>query len=78
LTPRISAALWCRKSTTFKEAHMQRSTTGPDLGDIVILLLAGTLSGLRDRLQHDGFEDAALFVADLTQRCDTYLADGEL
>jgi hypothetical protein len=26
----------------------------PDLGDLVIVLLAGTLAGLRDRLEDDG------------------------
>jgi hypothetical protein len=46
-----------------------------DLGDLVIVLLAGTLAGLRDRLWDDGFHTAADVVADLTARCDHYLVD---
>ena len=49
--------------------------TKPDLGDLVVLLLAGTLAGLRDRLEADGFENASGFVADLTTRCDEYIAE---
>jgi hypothetical protein len=45
-----------------------------DLGDLVILLLAGTLAGLRDRLNTDGFTDAADLVADLVERTDEYVA----
>jgi hypothetical protein len=47
----------------------------PDLGDLVIVLLAGTLSGLRDRLEDDGFSGASVFVAELTKRCDSYLEE---
>lgn len=50
-------------------------TTNPELGDLVIVLLAGTLAGLRDRLLDDGFHIAADVVADLTYRCDRYLED---
>ncbi len=50
-------------------------TKTPDLGDLVIVLLASTLAGLRDRLNDDGFSDASEFVAELTDRCDTYLAE---
>ena len=50
-------------------------TTTPDLGDLVIVLLAGTLTGLRDRLWDDGFRPAADLVADLAYRCDRYLED---
>jgi hypothetical protein len=46
---------------------------GPDLGDLVVMLLTSTLSGLRDRLADDGFLEASELVADLTTRCDTYL-----
>ena len=46
-----------------------------DLGDIVILLLAGTLAGLRDRLYSDGFTRAAELVADLVEAADTYLTE---
>ena len=46
---------------------------GPDLGDLVLVLLAGSLSGLRDRLQTDGYSDAASVVADLIEMTDEYL-----
>jgi hypothetical protein len=45
----------------------------PDLGLLVVVLLAGTLAGLRDRLVDDGFDDAAELVADLTEMADDYL-----
>ena len=45
----------------------------PDLGDLVVVLLAGTLAGLRDRLAQDGFEPAAELVADLVDIADDYL-----
>lgn len=45
----------------------------PDLGDLVVVLLAGTLAGLRDRLAEDGFEPAAELVADLVEIADDYL-----
>ena len=47
--------------------------TERDLGDLVIVLLAGTLAGLRDRLDSDGFGKASEFVAELTDRCDRYV-----
>ena len=46
---------------------------GPDLGDLVVVLLASTLAGLRDRLAEDGFEPAADLVADLVEVADDYL-----
>lgn len=45
----------------------------PDLGDLVIVLLASTLAGLRDRLAHDGFDPAAELVGDLVDITDDYL-----
>ena len=45
-----------------------------DLGDFVVVLLAGTLAGLRDRLAADGFERAAELVADLVDDLDAHLA----
>ena len=45
----------------------------PDLGDLVVVLLASTLAGLRDRLADDGFHDAAELVADLTDVADDYI-----
>ena len=52
------------------------SRRAPDLGDLVIVLLASTLAGLRDRLAKDGFVDAADFVADLVEAADGYAAGG--
>jgi hypothetical protein len=49
---------------------MERS---PDLGDFVIVLLASTLAGLRDRLAEDLYEGAADLVADLVEVTDEYL-----
>ena len=48
-------------------------TRSADLGDLVIVLLASTLAGLRDRLAEDGFEPAADLVADLVEVADDYL-----
>jgi hypothetical protein len=45
----------------------------PDLGDLVVILLAGTLAGLRDRLAQDGFESAADMVGDLVELTDDYI-----
>ena len=45
----------------------------PDLGDLVVVLLASTLAGLRDRLASDGFSDAADFVGDLVDIADDYI-----
>ena len=57
---------------------MARTTLdGPDLGDLVLVLLAGSLAGLRDRLEGDGFPDAASLVADLVEMADDYLLRGE-
>lgn len=51
----------------------QAEAAPADLGDLVILLLAGTLSGLRDRLHTDGYERAADLVADLVEIADDYV-----
>ncbi|MFN2526688.1 MAG: hypothetical protein ABR505_10595 [Actinomycetota bacterium] len=45
----------------------------PDLGDIVIVLLVGTLAGLRDRLVSDGFDRAADVITDLVELADDYV-----
>lgn len=50
-----------------------RTDDGSDLGDLVIVLLAGTLSGLRDRLASDGFPKAAQCVAEAVEITDLYL-----
>ena len=45
----------------------------PDMGDLIVVLLAGTLAGLRDRLREDGFHPAAELVTDLVEITDDYL-----
>ena len=52
-----------------------QQTTSPDLGDLVIVLLAGTLATLRDRLWDAGFPVAADAVADLVFRCDKHVGE---
>lgn len=49
----------------------------PDLGDLIVVLLAGTLAGLRDRLDSDGFTPAAELVADLVEMTDVYLTTAD-
>ena len=59
-----------------RSIHGNDGLTGqPDLGDLVIVLLAGTLAGLRDRLTHDGFARASDLVADLVDVTDDYLTN---
>ena len=53
------------------EADTEHRT--PDLGDLVIVLLAGTLAGLRDRLNADGYPDAAGCVDAAVDVTDAYL-----
>ena len=45
----------------------------PDLGDLIVVLLASSLAGLRDRLYYDGFEPAADLISDLVEAADDYL-----
>jgi hypothetical protein len=47
----------------------------PDMGDLVIVLLASSLTALRDRLADDGFDRAALLVADLVDIADDYITN---
>lgn len=44
-----------------------------ELGDLILVLLAGTLQGLSDRLHSDGYDGAAELVADLVEVVDDYL-----
>ncbi len=53
------------------EAETEHRT--PDLGDLVIVLLAGTLAGLRDRLNADGYPEAAGCVGAAVDVTDAYL-----
>ena len=50
-----------------------RIEDGPNLGELVIVLLAATQTGLRDRLQSDGFSDAARCIAETIDITDHYL-----
>jgi hypothetical protein len=47
---------------------------GADLGDFIVVLLAGTLAGLRDRLYKEGYAAAGDLVEDLIGVADSYLA----
>jgi hypothetical protein len=47
----------------------------PDMGDLIVVLLASSLAALRDRLAEDGFEDAAVLVADLVDIADGYITN---
>jgi hypothetical protein len=49
------------------------ATLPPELGDLVIVLLAGALAGLRDSLLRDGYCDASELVADLVEISDDYI-----
>ncbi|MBA2725589.1 MAG: hypothetical protein H0U53_06335 [Actinobacteria bacterium] len=53
-----------------------RNDTGldqPDVGDLIVVLLASTLSDLRDRLYQDGFDKASELVADLVEIVDDHV-----
>ena len=52
-----------------------RSEGEVNLGDIVVVLLASSLAGLRERLRADGYADAASLVADLVEMADDYLLE---
>lgn len=39
----------------------------------MVVLLASSLAGLRDRLHYDGFEAAAELIADLVEIADDFL-----
>jgi hypothetical protein len=52
---------------------MIRPPKEADLGDLVVVLLAGTLVGLRDRLERDGYEDAADVIGELAELADDYV-----
>lgn len=48
----------------------------PNLGDLFVLILTSTLACMRDRLKHDGYEDAAELLADLVEISDDYITRG--
>lgn len=70
-----SSVLGSPPSGEATERSEDRSRSDTDLGDVVIVLLAGTLAGLRDRLAEDGFPRAAELVAEMTELCDDYLSE---
>jgi hypothetical protein len=45
----------------------------PDLGEIVVILLVSTLTGLRDRLEADGYHSSAALVHDLVEVADDFI-----
>lgn len=45
---------------------------GPDLGDLVVILLGATLAAMADQLASDGFDQAAELVGDLLAAVDDY------
>lgn len=49
------------------------SESESDLSSFMLILLAGHLAGLRDRLALDGYYQAADLVADLVDITDDYL-----
>jgi hypothetical protein len=51
------------------------TTHHPNMGDLIVVLLASSLAALRDRLAEDGYEDAALLVADLVDIADGYITN---
>jgi hypothetical protein len=55
--------------------HPSEDPVAPDMGDLIVVLLASTLAGLRDRLAEDGFDRAALLVADLVDIADAYVTN---
>lgn len=56
-----------------RDAAVRLPRREPDLSDLVVVLLAGTLAGLRDRLERDGFEPAADLLTDLVEITDDYI-----
>lgn len=52
---------------------MTRERGEPNMGVLIVVLLASTLAGLRDRLVADGFLDAADLVGDLVEIADDYV-----
>jgi hypothetical protein len=46
----------------------------PDLGDLVVALVAASLAGLSERLLEDGFARSAQVIDDLIELADGYLS----
>lgn len=45
----------------------------PDVGDLIVVLLAATLRGVSCSLDRDGFSRAADLVMELALKCDSYV-----
>lgn len=56
-----------------EDEKLPEAPATPTLGDLVILLLASTLEGLRERLRNDGFEVASDLVGDLVEITEDYI-----
>ena len=56
--------------------HEEPESSTLGLGHIVILLLAGVLTSLGERLRSDGFGSEAELVADLVEAIDDYIEVG--
>lgn len=73
LSPRAHAAVMAAEKGGQQMCEAQVRRQKADLGELVVVLLSGSLAGLRDRLWDDGFHEAADLVADLSFRCDQFL-----
>jgi hypothetical protein len=51
----------------------ERAVKGDDTGELIMVLLACTLSNLRDRLFTGGYEQVGAVVADLVEITNDYL-----
>ena len=71
--PAVRSHYWSKpRSHDAGEAFMTEPRN-PDMGDLIVVLLASTLAGLRDRLLSDGYGDAAELVGDLVEMVDDYV-----
>jgi hypothetical protein len=72
-TPALLVEASRRDATCDRGQVVIEEDRSPDLGDLIVVLLAGTLAGLRDRLYEDGLLDAGDLVAELVDSADAYL-----
>lgn len=55
------------------QIRMETDNPAPTLGDLVIVLLAGTLTGIAANLTKDGYDRQADFITDLVDQCDSFI-----
>jgi len=55
------------------ENRTEQEVPAERIGDLIIVLLAGTLASLRDRLCVEGYDQPARVVADLVEITDDYI-----